>query len=242
MRTLIPNKDIYEIIEELRADSIFQILKYNYNDDYSLNQVKIILDNSKIKITEGSLSYFKGDIEVATNSAIKTISKKIFGNISNKVIDKTILVGSGEIYLIPTSNQYTLIELEDEEIIINSDMFIACEEEVTISETKELTNETILFNNLESKEINNNKREKLKLSGSGLVALKLPVTKDEIKRMKIFRDVLSFKEDKVILRSGIIEFDLEDSETKEGYLNIYSGSGELWICDSLKSNHKNQTI
>lgn len=226
MRTLIDNKDRFEVLEELNSDSKFQIIGYDNSEESLFNQVIITLDESKIKIAENNLSYFKGDIDIATNSAIKTISKKIFGSIGNKSTDKTILTGSGEVYLIPSLNDYTLIEIEDEEIIINSSMFIVCEGEINIEEIEELTNETVLLED-------NQKKEKIRLTGSGIVALSLPVKKEEIKRMKIFRDVVSFKEDKVILRTGNIEFDLEDSDTKEGKFNIYSGSGELWICDGF---------
>lgn len=233
MRTLIDNKDNFEVVEELNSESKFQIINFYYNKNELLNQVKITLDESKIKISENSLSYFKGNIEIATKSAIQTISKKIFGNIIKKTTEKTILVGSGEVYLVPSLKDYTLIELEDEEIIINSSMFIACEEDVIIEVLNELTNETILSNLNDESNSEFYKGEKVKLSGSGLVALELPVKKEEIKRMKIYRDLISFKEDKVILRTGNIDFELEDSGTKEGEFNIYSGSGELWICNSF---------
>lgn len=226
MRTLIENKDKFEVLEEMNLDSKFEVLGYYNKEGNSFNQVKITLDESKIKIAENNLSYFKGDIEIVTNSAIKTISKKIFGSIANKTTDKTILTGSGEVYLIPSLKDYTLIELVEEEIIIDSDMFLVCESDINIEEIAEVTNEAILSEDSQRK-------EKIRLLGSGIVALKLPIKKDEIKRMKIFRDVVSFKEDKVILRTGNIEFELEDSETKEGRFNIYSGSGELWVCDGF---------
>ena len=41
---------------------------------------------------------------------------------------KPILKGTGEIFLEPTFGYFTLIELEDEEIIIDDGMFYACEE------------------------------------------------------------------------------------------------------------------
>ena len=226
MRPLIDNKDKFEVLEEMNLDSKFEVLGYYNKEGNIFNQVKITLDESKIKIAENNLSYFKGDIEIVTNSAIKTISNKIFGSMVKKTTDKTILTGSGEVYLIPSLKDYTLIELVEEEIIINSNMFLVCEGEINIEEIEEVTNEAIFSEDSQRK-------EKIRLSGSGIVALLLPVKKDEIKRMKIFRDVVSFKEDKVILRTENVEFELEDSETKEGKFNIYSGSGELWICDGM---------
>lgn len=226
MRSLIDNKDKFEVLEEMNLDSKFEVLGYYNKEGNTFNQIKITLDESKINIAENNLSYFKGDIEIVTNSAIKTISNKIFGSIVSKTTDKTILTGSGEVYLIPSSRDYTLIELVEEEIIVNSNMFLVCEGEINIEEIEEVTNEAIFSED-------NQRKEKIRLSGSGIVALVLPVKKDEIKRMKIFRDVVSFKEDKVILRTENIEFELEDSETKEGKFNIYSGSGELWICDGM---------
>ena len=226
MRTLIENNDRFKVLEEINLDSKFQVIGYNNKEISSYNQIKITLDESKVKISENTLSYFKGDIEIATNSAIKSIGKKIFGSIVSKVTEKTILTGSGEVYLTPSINDCTLIELIEESIIIDANMFLVCEEDINIEEIEEDTND--ISSNEEK-----NVKQKIKLTGSGVAALILPVKREEIKRMKIFRDVVSFKEDKVVLRSGNIEFELEDSETKEGNFNVYVGSGELWICDTL---------
>lgn len=129
---------------------------------------------------------------------------------------KTVFSGSGEILLEPSFNDFTLIELVDEEIIINEDMFYACDNEIDIS-------------------LIPNDNNKIKLSGSGVVALKLPVPEEEIIRCKLYKDRLVVNGDFIVLRSANIKLSQEkyeriiDEELVEEVNNVYIGIGEVWI-------------
>ena len=76
-----------------------------------------------------------------------------------------------------------------------------------------------------------------KLSGSGIVVLEIPVPDKEILRCKMFRDTLKVDGNFAILRSSNIEFTVEKSGTTligtalngEGLLNVYRGTGEVWL-------------
>ena len=54
---------------------------------------------------------------------------------------------------------------------------------------------------------------KLKLSGSGIVVLEIPVPEKEILRCKLFKDTLKVDGNFAILRTGNIEFTVEKSGT-----------------------------
>lgn len=233
MRSNIETKNKLTLVAELGNESKFQILKYNElsginrvynvsaikaieNSGQRLKQVRILLNESAVKIQNNELSYMKGYIE--RNDLIheyKGIKKLIFD--SKQVIarkNKTIFKGTGEILLKSSFSDFTLIELVDEEIIISDSIFYACDEEINITSIND---------------------KELKLNGNGVVVLKLPVSEKEIIRCKLFNDKLTVNEDLVILKSNSINISYEKYENEiedeiVEYVNtVYYGIGELWL-------------
>ena len=233
MRSNIETKNKLTLVAELGNESKFQILKYNElsginrvdsvsaikaieNSGQRLKQVRILLNESAVKIQNNELSYMKGYIE--RNDLVheyKGIKKLIFD--SKQVIarkNKTIFKGTGEILLKSSFSDFTLIELVDEEIIISDSIFYACDEEINITSIND---------------------KELKLNGNGVVVLKLPVSEKEIIRCKLFNDKLTVNEDLVILKSNSINISYEKYENEREdniveYINtVYYGIGELWL-------------
>jgi len=142
---------------------------------------------------------------------------------------KPIYRGTGEIFLEPSFGHYALIELEDEDIIVDDGLFYACEEEVEIGAAMQKSISSTLFGNEGLFQV--------KLSGSGVAVLELPVPESEIVKVKLFNDTLKVDGDFVILRSGRIDFTVEKSSKSllatatggEGLLNVYKGTGEVWL-------------
>lgn len=244
MRSSIEMKNKLTLIAQLGDETKFQILKYNeligindvecitnikaiQNSGQRLKQLRILLNESSTKIQNNELSYMKGYIERSDIlHEYKGIKKLIFESkqlIANK--DKTIFKGTGEILLKTTFSEFTLIELVDEEIIINDSMFCASDEEVSIIEEKG-----------DGKEI--------RINGSGIVALKLPVSEKEIIRCKLFNDKLTVNEDLVILRSSSIKIKYEkygrliNDEVIEEINTVYYGIGELWLLPTRSTYDK----
>ena len=233
MRSNIETKNKLTLVSELGNESKFQILKYNElsginkvdslsaikaieNSGQRLKQVRILLNESAVKIQNNKLSYMKGYIE--RNDLVheyRGIKKLIFDSkqVTTKK-DKTIFKGTGEILLKSSFSDFTLIELVDEEIIISDSMFYACDEEINI--------------------ISINDKE-IKLNGSGVIVLKLPASEKEIIRCKLFNDKLTVNEDLVILKNNSINISYEKYENEIDdniveYINtVYYGIGELWL-------------
>lgn len=229
MRSNIAIKNKLTLVSQMQGESCFQILKYpslkcesnlfkdNKENEKTIKQVRIVLDESCVKIEESSLSYIKGYIKKCEDKKIK---KGIFGFINKEKKEfeelKDIFEGSGEILLKPSFDDFTLIELVDEEIIICEEIFQACDDKIEVS----LINDDI---------------NKIKLSGSGVVVLKLPVPQEEVIRCKLYKDKLITKDDIVILISSNIKVAQEkyektiEEELVEEVNNVYSGIGEVWI-------------
>lgn len=244
MRTSIEVKNKLKLVSQMGEESKFQILKYDSLNGTSnlkatvaiksiedsgqrLKQIRILLNNSGVKLQDNVLSYMKGYIDrsdiVHRYKGLKKILFEGRHSIDSNI--KTLFRGSGEILLKPSFSDFTLIELVDEKIIINDDIFYACDEEITIS---------IISNNY----------KEIKLSGSGVVALKLPVLESEIIRCKLFNDRLVVNDNLVILKSNNINMDLEKYErllgddTIEEVNTVYSGIGEVWILPTRSIYHK----
>lgn len=248
MKSNIRVKNTLNILSEMENESKFQILeyvslkgatdfksvigiKYLRDSGVTLKQVRVLLNDSTVKLQVGALSYMKGDITIknAVGSPL-SLGKMLFAKkVTGDSIIKPIFEGSGEIFLEPSFEHFTLIELFDEEIILDDSLFYACEEdvEVTISMKKNVS--SIVFGD--------NGLFEVKLKGSGVVVLKIPVPENEVVRCKLFNERLAVDGDFAILRSANINFSIEKSGTSlvgsvlngEGLLNVYEGVGEVWL-------------
>ena len=244
MKTTITSKSKAEVIFQSVGDSLFHVLQYNniagytsykrfkqikdiYANNDSLRQIKVILKNSTIKIQSEILSYMKGDIEIK-DKKIKSssITRRLLG--VGEKSGKISLSGTGEVYFKPSFKYFSLIELDDEEIVIDEDIFYICEDSIKI--------------NIEDGEnLLDKDKLQIKLRGSGIVILLMQVPEDEIIRCKLFNDKLIVDGEFAVLRSGSIDVSIEsinnnfnhsDISEKE-YLHVYEGIGEVWILPTL---------
>ncbi len=234
MRTSIKFENKLTMISQMENDSTFQILEYNKlgginnfetaiaidalnKTNTKLRQPRIMLDNSNIIIEPGAISYMKGDINrISSGNRAINIGKKILNSkFKQQDIEeeKPILGGYGEIFLEPSFSNYVLVELEDEEIIVNDNIFLACEDSIIVKDRVEGgVCETIL-------------------TGSGIVLLELSVPEEEIFKCKLYNDILKTDGELVVLRGGKVHHEVEalPSVTGNGLINIYSGIGDVWI-------------
>lgn len=258
MKTTVKVGNKLTMISEMTNDSTFQILEYENLSGISsientininrlqdcgatLKQVKIILDNSSVKIQSGALSFMKGNVSIKSNIENTTkFSQMIFKNRKvNESMIKPIIQGQGELFLESSIEYFTLIELEDDEIIIDDSIFYACEEEIEIYKLIKKTSQSIGEDEIQ-----------LKLKGSGIVLLKIQIHESEILRCKLYKDRLIVKDDLVILRTGNIQLSVENSGNtiirdnidNDDKVDVYSGIGEVWIVPTKKIYREPITI
>lgn len=248
MRTSFNISNKMTMLSQMRGDSVFQVLEYDNlegSDDLNLamqldfmrkasirlRQVRLILDDSAVKIEPGAISYMKGDIRIKTKTGGPIgIGKKLFASkVTGEAAFKPTVEGSGEVFLEPSFGHFAIIELEDEEIVIDDGLFYACEEGVEIGVSMQKSISSMI--------LGNEGLYQVKLSGSGLVVLEIPVPEKEIIRCKLYKDTLKVDGNFAILRSGGIDFTVEKSGNSligtaingEGLFNTYRGSGEVWL-------------
>lgn len=236
MRTTVHSENKLTMLSEMTNDSKFQILQYDNlrgatdvetafgiqtmeHAGMKLKQVRIILEDSSIKLESGALSYMKGDVGIKSSISETAIGigKKLFNSkVSQEKASHPVYTGTGEIFLEPSFGYYALIELEDEEIIVDNGLFYACEEEVKVGSFVQKQESKSFF----EKESG---ISETKISGSGIVVLELPLPETEIFKCKLYKDTLKVDGDLVILRTNNIEHTVEKS------LNVYKGTGEVWL-------------
>jgi uncharacterized protein (AIM24 family) len=232
----------------MTGESTFQILEYENLDGASdvetafglniirqsgikLKQVRIILEDSAVKLEPNSLSYMKGEIDIRNKSGgLIGFGKKIItSKLTGETAFKPTYSGNGEIFLEPSFGHFALVELEDDEIIVSDNMFYACEEGVEVS--------AAMQKNISASFLGNEGLYQTRLEGNGIVALKVPVPESEIFKCVLINDTLKVDGNFAILRTGNIEFSVEKSSKSivgtmvsgEGLVNVYRGTGEVWL-------------
>ena len=230
------NDSLFQVVEfeSLRGAKNLKTamgIKYMQDAGVSLKQVKIVLQESGVKLQAGALSYMKGDIKIKNKLGGPVgIGKKLFASkVTGETVVKPTYAGTGEIYLENSFGHYALLELDDEEIVVDDGLFLACEDTVKVDIT--------MMKSVSSMVLGGEGLFQLKLSGSGIVVLEMPVPETEIVRIKLFNDRLAVDGDLVVLRSGSVDFTVEKSGSTligsaingEGLVNVYEGVGEVWL-------------
>lgn len=235
-------------LAEMENDSIFQILEYenlegatDVESAFGLNiiresgiklkQIRIALENSSVILEPGALSYMKGNIKISskTGGVLGFGKKLISSKLTGETVFKPTYSGTGEIFLEPSFGNFALIELEDDEIIVDDGLFFACESSIEVGVT--------IQRNLSAALLGDETLCQTKISGSGIVALEIPVPESEIFKCILIDDTLKVDGNFAILRTGNIEFTVEKSSKSivgsvtsgEGLVNVYRGSGEVWL-------------
>ena len=251
MRTSMNIQNKLTMLSEMRNDSKFQILEFDrlegatdvgtalglqiMNDSgIKLRQVRIILEDSSVKLESGALSYMKGEIEIKTKTGgVVGLGKKFLNSkLTGETMFKPTYEGTGEIFLEPSFGHFALIELEDEEIIVDDGLFYACEEDVEVGAAMQKSVSSMLFGNEGIYQTS--------ISGSGIVVLEIPVPESEIFKCKLFNDTLKVDGNFAVLRTSNVKFTVEKSSSLigsvtngEGLLNVYSGTGEVWLLPTM---------
>ncbi len=248
MRTNLKITNSLTMISEMVGDSTFQVLEfdnlqgasdvstardlfYMRETGMNLRQVRILLQDSSVRLQAGALSYLKGNIEMDSKmGGLLGLGKKLIsGKATGESAFKPLYNGSGEIFLEPSFGHYALIELEDDEVIVDDGFFFACEEGVKVGAASQ--------KNISSAFLGNEGFFQTKVSGNGIVVLELPVPETEIFKCILINDTLKVDGNFAVLRTGNIEFTVEkaaksiigSATSGEGFVNVYRGTGEVWL-------------
>ncbi|WP_312650586.1 AIM24 family protein [Proteiniclasticum sp.] len=248
MKTNVNMTNTLTKLSEFKNESTFQVLEYDdlkggsdvktafmlsymREANIKLRQLRIVLSGGGVFTEANALSFMRGPIEVSTNTGgLFSLSKKfVSSKITGEPVIKPHFKGVGELLLEPSFGHYAMLQLENEEIIIDDSLFFAAEDSIEIGITSMKTVSSALFGT--------EGLFQTKLKGTGIVVLEIPVPETEVFKYSLADDVLKIDGNFSVLRTGGITFTVEKTTktligsgfSGEGLLNVFRGTGEVWL-------------
>jgi len=95
-----------------------------------LNMVQVELDNAAFRYEAGAMHYMQGNLELESN--IPSMGKMLKSMITKEKIVKPVISGTGTVFLQPSFGEFTILELQNDEWILDQGAYFASEIEVEI--------------------------------------------------------------------------------------------------------------
>lgn len=246
---------LFEVVQSVASEKArFEILRYRpllhtasqkrQQSGERLFQVRVILDQQKIFSDEHRFSFSKGAVEIDLkyqNSDAQSAKKLKESLVDTEAKMKPTFEGTGEVYFKPEWNDYFIISLDNEEIMVQQGMFLCAEESIRLQKAGPSNISPTAYKHREQ-------LRQLKLSGSGLCVLRSPVPSSEIIQVDLQDETFATEENLVLYRTAGIELMAESKTTsffgrptskkKASYTRVYKGTGTIWIAPAYSLYHK----
>jgi uncharacterized protein (AIM24 family) len=226
----------YQNLNGLVNSSMAERLYYMNQQNIRAKQIVIYLDNSTIRTEVGALSYMQGNIEMVSGvNPVNLIGKVFSSKVTGESVVQPEYKGTGMVVLEPSFKHFVVIDLQpNEEIIVDKGMMYACQGSVTVK--------PIMQKSLSSAVAGGEGLFQIYVKGAGLVVLELPVPMEEVDIIEMNNDTLKVDGNFALLRSASMNFTVErsaksligSSVSGEGLVNVYRGSGQVWLAPTIK--------
>lgn len=95
-----------------------------------LNMVKVDLENAQFRYEAGAMHYMQGNLEL--ESDIPSVGKIFKSMITKEKIVKPVISGTGTVFLTPSFGEFTILELNNDEWILDQGAYYASEMNIDI--------------------------------------------------------------------------------------------------------------
>lgn len=95
-----------------------------------LNMVKVDLESAAFRYEAGAMHYMKGNLDLQSN--VPGMGKIFKSMITKEKIVKPVITGTGTVFLTPSFGEFTILELQNDEWILDQGAYYASEMEVEI--------------------------------------------------------------------------------------------------------------
>ncbi|GAA5513503.1 hypothetical protein Dcar01_02241 [Deinococcus carri] len=204
-------------------------------------QLAVQLGGGLAVLEPGALQYLRGEIEMQATASGGAAGGGLGGLLRGAVtaaatgegLFKTAYRGTGVIYTEPTRLHLLLGELRGEDLIVDDGAFVACVGQVTVGRH--------VNRGLAAALGSGEGRVQPKLSGEGVFALQSPVPPEEFQVLDLQGETLKVDGNLVLAYTGGLAFSVEKStrsllgsgRTGEGYVQVYRGTGRVWLAPTL---------
>ena len=226
----------YEKLLGISNPSMAQQVYFMEQQHIRVRQIALYLNNEKVTIEKGSMSYFQGDIKMVSGVTIgNALGRFVRGAVTGEQTAQPEYSGTGLLVLEPSFKHFLVLELADREsIIIDDGMFYCSQGRVTVQKISQRT--------LSSAIAGGESFFQQQLTGPGIVILESMVPMAEIDMIDLYNDTLKVDGNFAVLRSSSLDFTVERSAktligsavSGEGLVNVYRGTGQVWLAPTIK--------
>ncbi|TDE86561.1 AIM24 family protein [Deinococcus sp. S9] len=212
-------------------------------------QLALQLSGGNAVLEPGALQYLRGEIELqasASGGAGGGLGGLLRGAVTaaatGESLFKTVYHGRGVIYTEPTRLHLLLGALQEEELIVDDGAFVACAGNITVGRHVNRGLAAMLGSG--------EGRVQPKLSGTGVFALQSPVHPSEFQILELRGETLKVDGNLVLAYTNGLTFSVEKStrgllasgRSGEGYVQVYRGTGRVWLAPTLPIHTLAQTL
>lgn len=226
----------YDKLSAPQTASQAERLWFMKEQNLKVRQLAIYLNNDKVQLEAGAMSYFKGNIEMISGVNLgNAVGRFLKGAVTGEAMAKPEYSGTGLLVSEPSFRYFIGFVLEPgESVIVDKGMFYMA--------TKNVKVEPVMQQNISSGMAGGEGWFQIQLSGEGLVICESPVPMDEIDVVDLENETLRVDGNFALLRDSGIRFSVERSAktlmgsamSGEGLVNVYRGTGKVFLAPTIK--------
>lgn len=226
----------YQKLLGLSSASMATAVYYMEKQNIKVRQIALYLENDKVVVSSGSMSYFQGNLEMVSGVTVGNALGRMFrGAVTGEQMAQPEYVGTGMLVLEPSYKHFMVLELAPKEsVIIDDGMFYCAQGSVQVK--------AVAQKSFSSAVAGGESLFQMQLTGPGLVVLESMVPMEEIDVIDLENDTLKVDGNFAVLRSSSLDFTVERSAktlvgsavSGEGLVNVYRGTGQIWLAPTIK--------
>lgn len=226
----------YEKLLGIANSSMAQRVYFMEKQNIRVRQIALYLNNEKVTIEKGAMSYFQGNIQMVSGVTVgNALGRMIRGAVTGEQMAQPEYTGTGLLVLEPSFKHFLVMELAPgESIIVDDGMFYCAQGSVTVK--------AVAQRNFSSAVAGGEGIFQQQLTGPGIIILESIVPMEEINIIDLQNDVLKVDGNFAVLRSSNLDFTVERSAktligsavSGEGLVNVYRGTGQVWLAPTIK--------
>ena len=206
---------------------------YSAKMNVNKRQVLLNLNGNGYTVQAGAMQWISGNVQMSTGvkGVGNFLGKMVSGAVTGESAVKPVYEGYGQVMLEPTYRHILLTDIASwgGSVVLDDGLFLACDNTVQQKVVARSNASSALFG-----------REglfNLSLNGQGVAALESIVPMEELIEINLENDVMKIDGNMAIAWSGSLEFTVEKSGKSllgsavsgEGLVNVYRGTGKIWM-------------
>ena len=206
---------------------------YSAKMNVNKRQVLLNLNGNGYTVQAGAMQWISGNVQMSTG--VKGIGnflgKMVSGAGTGESAVKPVYEGYGQVMLEPTFRHIILTDIASwgGSVVLDDGLFLACDNTVQ--------QKVVARSNVSSAVFGREGLFNLSLNGQGAAALESIVPMEELIEINLENDVMKIDGNMAIAWSGSLEFTVEKSGKSllgsavsgEGLVNVYRGTGKIWM-------------